>query len=686
MSTFNDTSAIPASIRTEAESLRTDITRYQKEYYLDGRPSMSDQEFDRIFDRLLTLESQYPGLQDPTSPTHRVGSDLSSEFPEVHHTIPVLSLDKVYSQEELGAWIRKLRAQGAKDFVLEEKLDGASVVLYYQDGVLEKGVTRGNGEVGNDITTNIRTLRTIPLTLPEKLTGPVRGEVFLGKKDFQKINQTLEVPYANPRNLAAGTLRRIKSREVAQVPLQIFVYESFFPGDSDSHWQNLAHLKVLGFPTNPRTQLLTLAEADDAEQALGKFVAHETQTRASLDYEIDGLVFKVDHLGLRESLGYTGHHPRWAMAYKFESPQGISRVLAIDVQIGRTGRVTPVARIEPVEVGGSTISNVTLHNQDYIDGLELSLGDTVAVSRRGDVIPAIESVLEKAPNTPPVWRMAESCPTCHSPLVKNGAHHFCPNFSCPDRELGRLIFFAGRDQMDIEGLGSETIETLRDQGWLRDIPDAYDLPYDKIVQLPGFGQKKVDILSRGIEDSKNRPYRQILASLGVPDLGPKVAELLIENGYPAIADLFALVDQGKTEELLEIKGLGAKIVARISATFGDDQFRGLVGRLEAAGLKFFETPREKVQIQGVFSGQTWCVTGSFEKFKPRDRAMELVRSRGGQVTSDVTSKTTHLLAGEKAGSKLTKAEKLGLTIVNEAEFLALSSGLESTDDATKDEV
>ena len=658
--------ATPKEIVEEARALAVRLFDLQHAYYVLNQPKVSDQEYDRLFDRLLEIERDFPDLVSDQSPTSRVGSDLSAEFPEYSHTIPVLSLDKAYTQEELEAWIAKLAVQGAESFVVEEKLDGSSLVLYYREGRLDRAVTRGNGEVGNDITANVRTIKSVPLVLPEPRTGPVRGEVFLPKSDFAKINQ--DTTYANPRNFASGTLRRVKSKDVAKVPLKIFIYEGFFEGAPDSHWQNIEELKALGFPVNPRTRLLS---GSQLASELAAFVAEETRIRPELDYEIDGLVLKVDDIPLRNRLGYTGHHPRWALAYKFESPQGLSRVLAIDVQIGRTGRATPVARIEPVSVGGSTISNVTLHNQDYIDSLELSVGDSVAVSRRGDVIPAIERVIDKAENAPPVWQLPPNCPVCGTALEKQGAHHFCTNFDCPDRLLGRLRFFVGRDQMDIEGLGEETVELLHDAGYLNDIPDIYRLPYERLQDLQGWGPKKTALLQKGVQASLSRPYRVVLPSIGIQDLGPKVAELLIQAGYLDVDDIFALVDSGRGEALRDIKGLGDKTIARILATFEDPAFRSLVKTLRDFGLQFRAEAPAPASEEGPFSGQAWCVTGSFETFKPRDRAMDHVKAGGGTVVSDVSSKTTHLLAGSGAGSKLKKAESLGIQVVSESEFLEL---------------
>lgn len=660
--------SLAMEIRQEAESLAARLRELQHHYYVLNTPLVSDLEYDRLFDRLVALEAEYPELQDENSPSQRLGSDLSSELPEVRHSIPVLSLDKAYAEAELDAWISKLKLQGATRFVIEEKLDGSSLVLYYKDGRLERAVTRGNGLIGNDVSANVRTIGSIPLVLPEPRTGPVRGEVFLRKSDFEKINQDQESAYANPRNFAAGSLRRVKSSEVAKVPLRIFVYESFFEGGADSHWENIEDLKRLGFPVNPRS---TLLEGDRVLEDLRDYLRKESSQREGLDYEIDGLVLKVDSILLREQLGYTGHHPRWAIAYKFENPQGMSRVLSIDVQIGRTGRATPVARIEPVAISGTMVSNVTLHNQDYIEALELSIGDEVLVSRRGDVIPAIERVLEKSPSAPPVWHMPPDCPSCASLLERIGAHHFCTNFECPDRLMGRLRFFVGRDQMDIDGLGEESLVLLHVAGFLNDIPDIYTLPYEKIVELPGWGEKKLAQLKQGIEDSLGRPYQLVLPSLGIPDLGPKVCELLVQAGYRDVEQLFELVNSGHTEALLAIKGLGEKTVARIEETFRDPSFRRLVDRLKALGLQFLAEPEEFQEEVGPFKGQVWCVTGSFEHFKPRGKAMEYVKRGGGSVVSDLSSRTTHLLAGSGAGSKLSKAQALKVEVVEEEAFLKI---------------
>jgi DNA ligase (NAD+) len=663
----------------ELRDLRERLSRYQHEYYVEGRPSVSDLEYDRLFDRLAALEKEHPGLVTPDSPSLRVGSDLDGDFPEARHTIPVLSLDKAYAAAEVSAWMKKTSAAAGKplSFMMEEKIDGISLVLYYGDGLLARAVTRGNGFTGNDVSPNARTIREIPLRVDRPGKFAVRGEVYLRTGDFEKLNARMETPYANPRNLAGGTLRRNKSSETAKIPLHMFVYEGFFEDDGSarpqSHAAIIADLRRMGFPVNPRSIVISAEDAADAGKT-ASLIERYTQERASLSYQIDGLVFKVNELDVREELGFTGHHPRWAVAYKFESPEGLTRVLKIEIQVGRTGRVTPVARVEPVEIGGATIENITLHNQDYINALELSEGDLVAASRRGDVIPAVERVIEKNENAP-LWRMPDVCPSCGAGLVDRGAHRFCPNTeACPQQCKGRLIFFAAKDQMDIENLGGETMEFLWNEGFVQDIRGIYTIPYEKIEEYPGFGKRKVELIRQGIEKSRKRPYEIVLPSLGIPEVGTKVTEILIENGFDTIEKLFDLAARKDSAALTSLHGIGEKTAARIIEEFSRPQTRRLVDALAAEGLSFAAEKKQSPDAPPAFAGQTWCVTGSFESFKPRDLAMDEVKKRGGKVVSAVSGNLTHLLAGENAGSKLEKAKKLGVTVVGEEEFLRMLNG------------
>jgi DNA ligase (NAD+) len=662
------------------------LAEHQRAYFIESKPLVSDSEYDRLFDELAGLEHEHPDLARPDSPTRRVGSDLSQELPEVPHTIPVLSLDKSYTAEELSGWITKTSRNAGEQlsFVCEEKIDGASIVLTYEDGLLVRAVTRGNGLVGNDVTGNVRTIDAVPLRLTRPVSMAARGEVFLPRSLFESINAGMEEPYASPRNLASGTLRRVKSSEAAGVPLSIFVYEGYFEQQPDTHRAILEQLEALGFRLNPRVGFFSgtgdlgsvrarhPSWRTGSIEGIPEYLAAERQERSGLDYDIDGIVVKVDEMPFREPLGYTGHHPRWAIAFKFESPQGATTVKAIEVQVGRTGRVTPVARVEPVRISGATISNVTLHNQEYIDMLELAVGDRVAVSRRGDVIPAVERVLEKNESGAATWKLPADCPTCGTPLRKQGAHHFCPDPSCPDQIRGRLSFFVGRGQMDIEGIGPETVEVLVANGFVRDIEDLYSFDPSRLLDLPGFGEKKVALIREGIEKSRARPYHVLLPSLGMPDIGQKAADLLIGAGYADIDSLLAVAESNDAAPLLTIHGIGERTAETLLLELRRPEMRRRIEQLRAAGLRFREeTTAPAASGPQPFAGQTWCVTGSFERFTPREKAMEEVERRGGRVSASVTAATTHLLVGSSPGSKLAKAKKLGIAIVDEPEFLDL---------------
>ncbi len=519
--------------RRQIEELSDRLLRYQHEYYIASMPTVSDAEYDLAFDRLISLERDFPDLQRPDSPTQRVGSDLSQQLPEVRHTIPVLSLDKAYTASDLAAWIEKSGRNAGRElsYIVEEKIDGASIVLYYEQGLLDRAVTRGNGEVGNDVTANIRTIGAVPLRLPRPLTVAVRGEVFLPRSLFAGINSRQETAYANPRNLASGTLRRVKSREAAAVPLDIFIYEGYFSAPYRTHIETLAALAELGFKLNPHSACFSDTAVPPGPAALsavfggwrtGKladipaYLERSVEARSGLDYEIDGLVIKVNELEARELLGFTGHHPRWALAYKFEAPEAETRVEKIEIQVGRTGRITPVARVQPVLLSGSTIANATLHNQDTIDVLELAVGDTVSVSKRGDVIPAVERVVEKNEDGHTTWQIPGICPSCSTELIRQGAHQFCPNRRCPAQVRGKILFFAGRNQMDIENLGPETLDLLIREGLVKNVVDIYRFDPDRLLGIPGFGPKKVDLIKAGIEKSKTQPYRIVLQALGIP--------------------------------------------------------------------------------------------------------------------------------------------------------------------------
>ena len=681
----------------------SDLLRaYQKAYYVDGNPIVSDMEYDRLFDELSELEDENPELAFPDSPTKRVGSDLSNDFPEFTHSVPVLSLDKAYSEEAvldfMGKCIRK--DSSMLSFVGEEKIDGISMVLYYEKGRLVRGVTRGNGEVGNDVTENIKTIRSIPLRLSEPVDIAVRGEVFLAKADFEKVNAAIEDPddrAANPRNLAAGTVRRQKSSETAKIPLDIFIYEGFWTDREETpkdHLHILSKLKEFGFRINPHIAYFTDSKLKSAEALkdaglegrayafteMQQYLEDKTRERPTLPYEIDGLVYKINELDTRERFGYTEHHPRWAIAYKFESPQAVTKLLGITVQVGRTGRITPVAELEPVKLGGSVISRATLHNQEYIDSLELAIGDMVSIVKRGDVIPAVENVEEKNDEGNTTYHINNLCPVCAHELEQNGAHLFCPNRECPEQVRQTLSFFAGRTQMDIETLGPKTINLLFENDLIHKVEDIYTCDYDRLEGLPGIGEKTISQIKTAVENSKSQPFKIVLSSLGIAEIGKKSAEMLIKGGFDSIDKLKAADEIS----LQMVQGVGPRIAKIIVESMKDESLLETIEALRKAGLNLDAAAEKDESVDDSLAGTVWCVTGSFENFNPRGKALEEIERRGGRTTSSVTGKTTHLLAGAGGGSKRANAEKLGIKIVDEEEFLTLI-GKKTEEKVVKDE-
>ncbi len=674
-------------VKERIDSLSEELIALQRAYYVDGASPKSDLEYDALFDELVRLETEHPEYMRPDSPTQRVGSDLTSDFPEVEHTIPVLSLDKAYSAEAVLDWMAKseTKAEGKLSFAEEEKIDGISMVLYYEDGILARAVTRGNGHIGNDVTANIKTIHSVPLKLSEPINLAVRGEVYLPKADFERLKDRYP-QIANPRNLAAGTVRRQKSSEAAEVPLDIFCYEGFWDEGASplDHIEILSRLKKLGFRINPHLALFAASrrEAEERLEAaglegeghafdeLGDYLDMVTARRSSLPYEIDGMVTKVCEMSVREAFGYTEHHPRWAIAYKFESPQAETKVLDVTVQVGRTGRITPVAELKAVSLGGSTVKRATLHNQEYINTLELSIGDTVSVVKRGDVIPAVEEVIEKNEEGNGTYVIPPLCPSCGSELVQRGAHLFCMNRKCPDQILGRISFYTGRDQMDMESIGPKAVSLLVENGLVEDVPDLYTCNYDLLRGVKGVGEKTIEQFKSAVKDSLNRPFHTVLASLGLPEVGSKGAEILVKGGFDSMDKLLEAAEKNDIEAFTRIPQVGEQSALLIIGALQDPVMQERIGRLRDAGLQFVEV-REENHEEQIFSGQVWCVTGSFENFNPRSLALKEVEKRGGRSVSSVTGKTTHLLVGKGGGSKRAQAEKLGVIIVTEDEFLAL---------------
>jgi DNA ligase (NAD+) len=675
-------------IKKQIDILSAELLKHQYLYYIKAEPEISDLEYDQLFDQLMELEKQFPHLSSENSPTKRVGSDLDNTFPEKEHSIPVLSLDKEYTTEELEKWLTKtIKNSGrALSFVVEEKIDGASIVLYYQNGKLTSALTRGNGLVGNDVIDNVRTINQVPLVIDDTSSFAVRGEIYINKSNFETFNKNFENKYANPRNLAAGSLRNIKSSVVAKVPLNIFSYEGFFDSAlTNDHIHILVHLKDLGFRINYNMGFFTgdtelLQEVRDIlpeittgdVSELSAYVRERMQHRDNLDYEIDGLVIKVNELDVREALGYTSHHPRWAVAFKFDAPRAQTILRDIMIQVGRNGRVTPVGILEPVKIAGSTVSRATLHNQEYIEMLELGFGDTVSISKRGDIIPAVEEVIEKDSDNPSVFKFPDSCPFCHSPLQKDGAHHFCKNRGCPEREKRSLTYFVAKDQMDIDTLGGKTISFLFEKNFIRSIPDLYSFDYNQLLNEEGFKEKKIANIKNSIEKSKDKPFSKVLTALGFDGLGNSAVSELLNNGYNSIDKIIDAAKRNNVEEFSAIEGFGEIMGNLIIKHFSDSQNLALIDALKKAGLNFEETieaPPEPSSLS--FADQTWVITGSFQHFTPRSKAAEEIKKRGGKVVTSISTKTTHLLAGESAGSKLKKAQSLDIPVVSESDFLKM---------------
>ncbi len=664
------------AVEKRMRKLADEIRKHQYLYYVKNKPEIPDRDFDHILVELQQLEADHPDLADPDSPSRIVGSDLDSEFPKFTHTIPVLSLSNTYSTEEALEWAEKIADAHTSDIGVQWKVDGASLVVYYEDGRLVRAVTRGTGQVGDEVTNNALTIRNIPHQLREKVTVAVRGEVYMTFADFEEFNEALGWIYANPRNLAAGTLKHKKSSEVAKRPLRWMPFDGHLPAtvmknrkirrDRDI----LKYLEKLGLPVSADNKFVKPSQ-------LRKTITEFAAQKDGVPMPVDGLVLKVDDLEVRERLGFTANNPRWATSLKFEPEIGETAVREIQVQTGRTGRVTPRAKLDPLKLAGTTVTYATLHNADYVEKLGVRIGSRVKVSKRGEIIPAVEEVVD--PGDGPAYKFPTKCPTCSTKLNRDedAVDWMCPNPECDAKMLNRLIFFAGRKQMDIAGLGEKVVTILYEKGFIRRIPDIYQLhkQREQLEELEGFGKKSVQVLLDGIEASKQREFRYVLPALGLREVGTHVTGILLTEGYDSVEKIIKLAKSKDGEEILKnMDGIGPRIVEAVTEQFRDKQVQQLIKDLKKAGLTLAAPERAAgTDLPQIFEGQSWCVTGSFTNFRPRDLAMEEVRNRGGRIVTGVSSKTSHLLAGEGAGSKLEKAEKLGVTVVSEDEFLKMLS-------------
>ncbi|NWF50202.1 MAG: NAD-dependent DNA ligase LigA [Ignavibacteriaceae bacterium] len=664
------------AVKKKIENLREKIREHDYRYYILSDPVISDFDYDELVKELEQLEIKYPQYITPDSPTQRVSKDLTQEFKPVNHKLPMLSLANTYNEEELYDFDRRVREnlpEGEKyEYIVEPKIDGASVSLSYLNGILKTASTRGDGLVGEEITANIKTIKSIPLKINRswqkkyKLNDfEVRGEVFMMIKDFEKLNKEQELKgeklFANPRNSAAGTIKLKNPAEVSKRPLNIFLYsiisvEEEFESQSD----NLEILRKLGFNVNKEYKV-----CKSIPEVL-EFCRTLEEIRYELPYEIDGAVVKVNSIRQQKILGSIAKSPRWAVAFKFKAKQAFTKVLKITWQVGRTGALTPVAELEPVFLAGSTISRATLHNFDEIRRKDIREGDKVVIEKGGDVIPKVVSVIldQRKSESKPVQPPAK-CPVCNSKLFKpaNEVAYYCENSECPDQVKGRLEHFASRGSMDIEGLGEALIDLFVQKGLLKSYADIYDLKHKRseLIQIERLGEKSVDNLLSSIEKSKQQPFAKVLFALGIRYVGAGAAKKL--------ADHFSSIDSlanASEDEITSVYEIGPSIAKSVKRFFDNEGNRHIIAKLKAAGLNF--SAEKKVVSDNFFKDKSFVLTGSLTKYS-REEASDEITSLGGKVVASVSKKTDYVIAGENAGSKLSKARELGIKVLEEEEFL-----------------
>ena len=663
------------NVQERIKKLTEQLVRYNKNYYEEDAPVISDREYDEMLKELKRLEDSYPALKMKNSPTEHVGGKVSGKFEKVNHRVPVISLDNSYDQNELLSFDNRVKKRAASSgdmkYVLEPKIDGLSVVLQYNDGILVRGATRGDGITGEDITDNLRTIKSIPETIEFKGELDVRGEVYIGKKDFLKLNRRQEIEggqiFANPRNAAAGSLRQIDASLVRERPLSIFIFNlQYISGMSFSY-----HHETLEFLGNQGFTCADSRECRNMDEVM-KLCTYWEEERKNLDYDIDGLVVKVDSLELRERLGLKEKSPRWAIAYKFKAEEQETEVLDIEVQVGRTGAVTPRARFKPVKIAGSTVSFATLHNQDYVKEKDIRVGDTVLVHKAGEVIPEVVRVLkDRRKHELPMFEMPQVCPSCETQLVrlKGEAVLRCPNHEeCPAQNLRGLIHFVSKGAMDIDGLGESLVEKFSDLGMISYPSDIYQLGEEEISVLEGMGEKSAKSLTDAIEESKSRGLDRVIFSLGIPLVGAKAAKLLADK-FGSMSSL----EKAEFGDIADIYGIGNKIAEKVTAFFKSENNLREIARLEAAGVKMNYEKKTSGLGEMIFAGKTFVLTGTLEKYT-RDKASEIIEENGGKTSSSVSRKTDYVLAGKEAGSKLKKAESLGVVIISESEFEDMLNG------------
>ena len=650
--------------KTEIEKLREEIEYHNRLYYVNDAPVISDYDYDMLMVRLIKLEEEHPELVTPTSPTQRVGGKALSQFTPVHHQVPLERLSDVFSFDELRAFGERMEQALGNDrqFCVEPKIDGLSMSLEYENGYVVRGATRGDGVTGEDVTENLRTVRSLPMHLvdaPEHLI--VRGEVYMSKAVFNELNAEREINgealLANPRNAAAGSIRQLDPKVAASRKLDIVCFNMQYTDGEPymTHSETLDAMKHMGFPIVPYKLCGTIGECCERIEQIG-------QERGDFAYDIDGAVIKINSLSQREALGSTAKFPRWAVAYKYPPEKKESRVVDIVVQVGRTGVLTPKAVIEPVRLAGTTVSNATLHNQDNIDRLDIRIGDTVLVQKAGEIIPEVLSVnKDKRPEGTVPYKMPELCPECGAPVVRDadGAALRCTSPECPAQRLRNLAHFASREAMDIEGLGISVCQSLISSGLVGSPAELYSLDVQSVAQLDRMGEKSAENLINAIEKSKNAGLARLLCAFGIRQVGQKAAKTLAVH--------FGTLDklmQATLEELTNVHDIGAITADFLIEWFSLPQSQHQIKLLREAGVSFESTDTVK---DARFTGMTFVLTGELSGYK-RDEAAAIIESYGGKASSSVSKKTSYVLAGENAGSKLKKATDLGITVINEEQF------------------
>ncbi len=654
------------------ENLRKQLEYHAKKYYDEDKPEISDFEYDMMMVELRNLEKQYPEYKSENSLTQKVGGHIKEGFEKVTHEVPLQSLQDVFSIEEVNEYIKKIEEKAKenkienKTYVVETKIDGLSAALEYKQGKFIRGATRGNGLVGEDVTQNLKTIKTIPMELKEKIDITVRGEVFISKKNFEKMNKEREEKeeelFANARNAAAGSLRQLDSKITAKRPLDIYIFnvQKIEGKTFNSHFEELEYLAKLGFNVNPVR--IPCNNAEEVEEAIKKI----GEEREKLTFDIDGAVVKIDDLKFREILGTTSKTPRWAIAYKYPPERKETKLKDIICQVGRTGVITPMAILEPVKVAGSTISKTTLHNEDFIKEKDLKIGDTVVIQKAGDVIPEIVEVKKnKRTGKEQDFEMPKVCPVCGAEAIREEGEAAirCTGIECPAKLFRNLVHFASREAMNIDGLGEAIIKQLLDKGLIKNMADIYSLTLEEVASLKKNGQKFAQNLIDSINKSKENDLYRLITAFGIRHVGTKASKILAKR-YKTMEKLM----QVTSEELAMVEDIGPIASNSIREFFLQDQTIDLIKRLKQAGvnMKYIEKEGEK-DSDNRFQGKTFVLTGSLEKYT-RGEASDIIEKFGGKTSSSVSKKTDYVLAGEEAGSKLTKAQNLGVKIISEQEF------------------